>query len=369
MKIINVIGARPNFMKIAPIIKAMDRYPGEIEHLLVHTGQHYDQKMSKAFFDDLGMPRPDIDLGVGSGSHAEQTGQVMVKFERVCLEERPDLVMVVGDVNSTMACAITAKKLGIRVAHVEAGLRSRDLTMPEEINRLCTDVLCDYLFTTDPGAGENLRAEGVADEKIIFVGNVMIDTLLQHKAMAEKLTTVRDMGLTAGHYAVLTLHRPSNVDDKETLNGIFEALAAIGEQLPIVFPIHPRTRKMMDAFGLAHYLEPGEDGMGLLVTEPLGYLEFVHLIMNARMVLTDSGGLQEETTVLGVPCITLRHNTERPITCEQGTNVVIGNDKNCILAAADDVLEGRVVAGRVPEKWDGKAAERIVEWLVANGGV
>ena len=366
LKIINVVGARPNFMKIAPIIKAMDCYPGEIEHLLVHTGQHYDQKMSKAFFDDLGMPRPDIDLGVGSGSHAEQTGQMMVKFERVCLEERPDLVIVVGDVNSTMACAITAKKLGIRVAHVEAGLRSRDLTMPEEINRLCTDVLCDYLFTTDPGAGENLRAEGVADEKIIFVGNVMIDTLLQHKAMAEKLTTSRDMGLKAGQYAVLTLHRPSNVDDKETLNGIFEALAAIGEQLPIVFPIHPRTRKMMDAFGLAHYLEPGEDGMGLLVTEPLGYLEFLHLIMNARMVLTDSGGLQEETTVLGVPCITLRHNTERPITCEQGTNVVIGNDKNCILAAADDVLEGRVVAGRVPEKWDGKAAERIVEWLVGS---
>ena len=366
MKIINVVGARPNFMKMAPIIKAMDRHPDEIEHLLVHTGQHYDEKMSKSFFVDLGMPKPDIDLGVGSGSHAEQTGAVMVKFEQVCLKEKPDLVIVVGDVNSTMACTITAKKLGIRVAHVEAGLRSGDMDMPEEINRLCTDVLCDYLFTTDPGADAHLRAEGVAEEKIIFVGNVMIDTLLHHKAMAEKLTTGRDMGLEAGNYAMLTLHRPSNVDDKAILNGIFEALAEIAEQLPIVFPIHPRTRKMMDKFGLSHYLDPRDDGKGIIVTEPLGYLEFLQLNMNARMVLTDSGGLQEETTVLGVPCITLRHNTERPITIEQGTNVLIGNDKHKILAAANDVLEGRVVSGRVPEKWDGKTAERIVEWLIAN---
>jgi len=353
-------------MKMAPIIKAMDRHPDEIEHLLVHTGQHYDEKMSKSFFVDLGMPKPDIDLGVGSGSHAEQTAAVMVKFEQVCLKEKPDLVIVVGDVNSTMACTITAKKLGIRVAHVEAGLRSGDMGMPEEINRLCTDVLCDYLFTTDPGADANLLAEGVAEEKIIFVGNVMIDTLLHHKVMAGKLTTGLEMGLEAGNYAMLTLHRPSNVDDKEILTGIFEALAEIAEQLPIVFPIHPRTRKMMDEFGLSHYLEPRDDGKGIIVTEPLGYLEFLHLNMNARMVLTDSGGLQEETTVLGVPCITLRHNTERPITIEQGTNVLIGNDKNRILAAANNVLEGRVITGRVPEKWDGKTAERIVEWLIAN---
>jgi UDP-N-acetylglucosamine 2-epimerase (non-hydrolysing) len=366
LKIVNVVGVRPNFMKMAPIIKAMDRFPDEIEHLLVHTGQHYDQKMSKAFFDDLGMPKPDIDLGVGSGSHAEQTGQVMVKFEQVCLQEKPDLVIVVGDVNSTMACTITAKKLGIRVAHVEAGLRSGDMGMPEEINRLCTDVLCDYLFTTDTGANDNLRAEGIADEKVIFVGNVMIDTLLHHKAMAEKLTTGSDMGLEAGNYAVLTLHRPSNVDDKEILNGIFEALAEIGEQLPIVFPIHPRTRKTMEAFGLSHYLEPSENGKGIIVTEPLGYLEFLHLNMNARLVLTDSGGLQEETTVLGVPCITLRHNTERPITIEQGTNVLIGNDKYRILSAANDVLKGRAVTGRVPDKWDGKTSERLVEWLIKN---
>ena len=332
----------------------------------MHTGQHYDEKMSKSFFVDLGMPKPDIDLGVGSGSHAQQTGAVMVKFEQVCLDEKPDLVIVVGDVNSTMACTITAKKLGIRVAHVEAGLRSGDMEMPEEINRLCTDVLCDYLFTTDPGADAHLRSEGVAEEKIIFVGNVMIDTLLHHKAMAEKLTTGKDMGLEAGHYAMLTLHRPSNVDDKTILNGIFEALAEIAEQLPIVFPIHPRTRKMMDEFGLSHYLAPRDDGKGIIVTDPLGYLEFLHLNMHARMVLTDSGGLQEETTVLGVPCITLRHNTERSITIEQGTNVLIGNDKYKILAAANDVLEGRVVSGRVPEKWDGKAAERIVEWLIGN---
>ena len=366
MKIINVVGARPNFMKMAPIIKAMDRHPLEIEHLLIHTGQHYDDKMSKAFFDDLGMPKPDIDLEVGSGSHAEQTGRIMTEFEKVCLQEKPELVIVVGDVNSTMACTITAKKLGIRVAHVEAGLRSRDMTMPEEINRLCTDVLCDYLFTTDHYANENLRAEGVAEDRIIFVGNVMIDTLMHHKVVAGKLSTVQEMGLKASEYATLTLHRPSNVDGKQTLTGILEALAEIGNKLPIVFPIHPRTRKMVESFGLKHYLEPKGDGKGFLVTDPLGYLEFLNLNMNARMVLTDSGGLQEESTVLGVPCITLRHNTERPITCEQGTNVVIGNDRDRILDAANAVLAGRIGIGRVPEKWDGKAAERIVAWLIAN---
>jgi len=366
MKIINVVGARPNFMKMAPIIKAMNLYPEQIEHLLVHTGQHYDRKMSKAFFDDLGMPRPDIDLEVGSGSHAEQTARIMVEFEKVCLANHPELVIVVGDVNSTMACTITAKKLGIKVAHVEAGLRSRDMGMPEEINRLCTDVLCDYLFTTDCYANDNLRAEGVARNKIIFVGNVMIDTLMYHKGMAERLTLVKRMGLKAENYAVLTLHRPSNVDDKKTLKGIIEALDMISEKLPIIFPIHPRTRKMMSSFGLIHYLVPKKKGKGIHVTDPLGYLEFLHLTMNAQMVLTDSGGLQEETTVLSVPCITLRQNTERPITCDEGTNVVIGNRKDEILAAANDVIEGRIERGHVPEKWDGKAAERIVAWLVSN---
>lgn len=364
MKVINIVGARPNFMKMAPIIEAMNQYPDKIEHLLVHTGQHYDARMSKAFFDDLGMPKPDIDLEVGSGSHAEQTAKILVAFEKVCLAERPDLVIVVGDVNSTMACTITAKKLGIKVAHVEAGLRSRDMAMPEEINRLCTDVLCDYLFTTDHFANENLRAEGVAEEKIVFVGNVMIDTLMKHRQMAAGLDVVGKLGLTPGKYATLTMHRPSNVDDRATLEGILKALEQIGGDLPIVFPIHPRTRKMAEQFGLNHYFKNGDAVQGIWLTEPLGYLEFLHLNMHARMVLTDSGGLQEETTVLGVPCITMRHNTERPVTCEVGTNTIVGNDPGKILTAARMVLDGGWRKGGVPEKWDGKAAERIVAWLV-----
>lgn len=353
-------------MKIAPIIEAMNRYPDRIEHLLVHTGQHYDEKMSKAFFEDLGMPKPDIDLGVGSGSHAEQTARIMVEFEKVCLKETPDLVIVVGDVNSTMACTITAKKLGVKVAHVEAGLRSRDMSMPEEINRLCTDVLCDYLFTTDRFADDNLRKEGVAEEKIVFVGNVMIDTLLKHKKMAESAGLRAKWGLRRHSYATLTLHRPSNVDEKNTLQGVLEALTEIGANMPIIFPIHPRTKKMVEQFGLGDYLCSGAKPAGLWAVEPLGYLEFLHLNMHARMVLTDSGGLQEETTVLGVPCITLRENTERPITCEEGTNVIVGNRKERILEAVKRVLGGECGNGKVPEKWDGKAAERIVEFLVLN---
>lgn len=365
MKIINIVGARPNFMKMAPIIEAMNRYPEQIQHLLVHTGQHYDEKMSKSFFDDLGMPKPDVNLEVGSGSHAEQTAKIMVEFEKVCLREKPDLVIVVGDVNSTMACTITAKKLGIKVAHVEAGLRSRDMAMPEEINRLCTDVLCDYLFTTDHFADENLLAEGVGKEKIFFVGNVMIDTLLKHRAMASQLDIGTRLGVTSGHYATLTLHRPSNVDDKATLQGILEALQEISQELPIIFPIHPRTRKMAEQFGLSHFFTEGDEVRGIWLTEPLGYLEFLHLNMHARMVLTDSGGLQEETTVLGVPCITMRHNTERPITCEIGSNIIVGNDRGKILAAARTILQGDALSGQVPEKWDGHAAERIVETLLA----
>lgn len=366
MKIINVVGARPNFMKMAPIIEAMNKYPDDIQHLLVHTGQHYDEKMSKSFFVDLGIPKPDIDLEVGSGSHAEQTARIMVAFEKVCLREQPDLVIVVGDVNSTMACTITAKKMGIKVAHVEAGLRSRDMDMPEEINRLCTDVLCDYLFITDHFANENLLAEGVAPERIVFVGNVMIDTLLKHRQMAEKMDILEQKGLQKKGYATLTLHRPSNVDDRETLEGILQALKEISASVPIVFPIHPRTRKMAKEFGLEHYFTTGDRVEGIWLTEPLGYLEFLHLNMNAKMVLTDSGGIQEETTVLGIPCITMRHNTERPITCEVGTNVIVGNDQDRILAAAKDVLEGKQCKGTVPEKWDGHAAERIVEFLFEN---
>jgi UDP-N-acetylglucosamine 2-epimerase (non-hydrolysing) len=366
MKILNIVGARPNFMKIAPIIEAMNRRRDRIDQVLVHTGQHYDEKMSKAFFEDLGMPRPDIDLGVGSGTHAEQTGRVMVEFEKVCVKERPDLVVVVGDVNSTMACAITAKKLGIKVAHVEAGLRSGDMSMPEEINRLCTDVLCDYLFTTDHFANENLKREGIPDEKIFFVGNVMIDTLMKHKKAAARLNFADRIGLEPEKYATLTLHRPSNVDDKDTLQGILEALSQIAKELPIVFPIHPRTKKMADLFGLSHYFSNGSKVKGIWTTDPLGYLEFLHLNMRAKMVLTDSGGLQEETTVLCIPCITMRENTERPITCEIGTNVIVGNNPDNILAAAEKILNGSNISGKVPEKWDGKAAERIVECLLAN---
>jgi UDP-N-acetylglucosamine 2-epimerase (non-hydrolysing) len=368
VKVINVVGARPNFMKMAPIIEAMNRYPEKIRHLLVHTGQHYDEKMSQSFFVDLGMPKPDINLEVGSGSHAEQTARIMVEFEKVCLRERPDLVIVVGDVNSTMACTITAKKLGIRVAHVEAGLRSRDMSMPEEINRLCTDVLCDYLFTTDHFADENLAAEGVPVEKVFFVGNVMIDTLLKHRALAATLDLSRKLRLSPKGYATLTMHRPGNVDDKRVLTGILEALAEIAKELPIVFPSHPRTKKMAEQFGLGHYFNSGEKVEGIWITEPLGYLEFLHLNMNARLVLTDSGGLQEETTVLGVPCITMRPNTERPITCEVGSNIMVGNDKARILEEARKILSGEIPQGRSPEKWDGHAAERIVEVLVEKLG-
>jgi len=360
LKIINVVGARPNFMKMAPIIEAMNRHPGRIEHLLVHTGQHYDQKMSQAFFDDLGMPVPDIDLGIGSGSHAEQTGRIMIAFEKVCEEHRPELVVVVGDVNSTMACTITAKKLGIKVAHVEAGLRSRDMSMPEEINRLCTDVLCDYLFTTDRIADRNLEREGVPPERIFFVGNVMIDTLLKHRAMAAKLGLLAQYGLQRGGYATLTLHRPSNVDDPAIFAGIMQAITTIAREIPIIFPIHPRTRKTLENSPFTIH------DSQLILTEPLGYLEFLHLNMNAKLVLTDSGGLQEETTVLGIPCITMRANTERPITCEVGTNVLVGNDPAAILAAARPILAGETVSGRVPELWDGHAAERIVDILLKS---
>jgi UDP-N-acetylglucosamine 2-epimerase (non-hydrolysing) len=365
LKVINVVGARPNFMKMAPIIEAMQKHPDRFQPLLVHTGQHYDERMSKSFFVDLGMPKPDLNLEVGSGSHAEQTARIMVEFEKVCVSHKPDLVIVVGDVNSTMACTIAAKKLGTRVAHVEAGLRSRDMSMPEEINRLCTDVLCDYLFTTDHFANENLIAEGVAPEKIYFVGNVMIDTLLKHRELARGLGLTRQWGLQPGSFATLTMHRPSNVDDPIVFRGILDALTAIGKQIPIIFPIHPRTRKMAEQFGFDGYFSTTAKPTGLWITEPLGYLELLHLNVNARMVITDSGGVQEETTVLGVPCITLRNNTERPITCEVGTNVVVGNNRVKILQHASAILKGEVSPGKVPEKWDGKAAERIVQ-ILAN---
>jgi UDP-N-acetylglucosamine 2-epimerase (non-hydrolysing) len=363
MKILNVVGARPNLMKMAPLVTALSKYPESFTQLLIHTGQHYDERMDRVFFRELGLPRPDINLEIGSASHAVQTGKIMAAFEEVCLSQKPDLVIVVGDVNSTLACAITAKKLGIRVAHVEAGLRSRDFLMPEEINRLCTDVICDFLFTTDRFANDNLRQEGIDESRIHFVGNVMIDTLNRHRSYAEALDLTARLGLTKGAYATLTLHRPSNVDDPEIFSGILSALAEIASDLPIVFPIHPRTRKMAEEFGFVQMFSTGQPIRGIWMCEPLGYVDFLHLNMHARMVLTDSGGLQEETTVLGIPCITLRNNTERPITCVEGTNRLVGNAKVAILAAAKDILAQPAGNAPVPEKWDGKAAERIVEVL------
>ena len=357
IKVVNVVGARPNFMKIAPIVAEIGRRPAEFEQVLVHTGQHYDEAMSDAFFDDLGIPRPDVNLEVGSGTHAEQTARIMLAFEPVILEHRPDWVVVVGDVNSTIAATLVATKLGVRVAHVEAGLRSRDRRMPEEINRLATDALADLLLTPSRDADANLAAEGVPPEKIVFVGNVMIDTLLEHRERARRSDALERLGVEPGAYAALTLHRPSNVDDCATLAGIAGALERVAERLPIVFPIHPRTRARMAEFGL-------ELSSRIRVVDPLGYLDFLRLYSESRLVLTDSGGIQEETTALGVPCLTLRENTERPVTVTEGTNQVVGTDPARIVTAAFDVLDGRAaLAGRVPEFWDGRAAVRIVDAL------
>jgi UDP-N-acetylglucosamine 2-epimerase (non-hydrolysing) len=359
MDVLTVVGARPNLMKIAPLVEEMQRYP-DIEQSLLHTGQHYDDKMSQVFFGELGIPWPDVYLGVGSGSHAEQTARVMIAFEDVLREHKPDVVVVVGDVNSTLACAITAAKLWVPVAHVEAGLRSFDRKMPEEINRIVTDALSDFLFTTSRDAGKNLLREGIPPEKVFFVGNVMIDTLNKHRARAEQLGTPERFGLEVGHYALLTLHRPSNVDIPEVFSGILEALTVIQRDVPIFFPAHPRTVSRITEFGFEELLATA---LNLRIVEPLGYLEFLDLTMHAQLILTDSGGVQEETTILGVPCLTLRENTERPITITQGTNVLVGTDPARIIAAAQKVLAGRSQAGRVPELWDGHAAERIVAIL------
>jgi UDP-N-acetylglucosamine 2-epimerase (non-hydrolysing) len=368
-----VAGARPNFMKIAPIMAAGEGDP-RIEPILVHTGQHYDERMSRLFFEELGIPRPDVDLEVGSASHAIQTAEIIRRFERVCLEHRPAVVVVVGDVNSTIACALVAAKLGIKIAHVEAGLRSFDRTMPEEINRVLTDRISDLLFTTEASANANLRDEGVDPTRIHFVGNVMIDTLLQHRRRAAASAILYDLGFVDGTglagippYGVVTLHRPSNVDRSECLETLFAALGEIATDIPLIFPVHPRTAKHIEKFGLGHRLHgdgnsPGSVGHGIHAIPPLGYLDFLHLVANAGVVLTDSGGLQEETTVLGVPCVTLRDNTERPVTCEQGTNRIVGTDPARIITAARDALDRRWEPC-MPELWDGHAAERIVEIL------
>jgi len=358
LRIINVVGARPNFMKIAPVIEEMRRRSARIEPLLVHTGQHYDESMSDSFFEDLQIPRPDINLGVGSGSHAEQTARIMIAFEQVLVSRPADWVIVVGDVNSTMAAAIVAGKYLVRVAHVEAGLRSFDRTMPEEINRVVTDALADLLLTPSRDANDNLIREGIAPEKIRFVGNVMIDTLERNLEKARGSSILTRLSLKPGQYCAMTLHRPSNVDDRATLSGILGALESIGEKLPIIFPIHPRTHHRLIEFDL---LDRVRRQSSLVLTEPLGYLDFLHLYSNSRLVLTDSGGVQEETTVLGIPCLTLRKNTERPITVTEGTNRVVGSDPETIKREALAALDRHIVEPRVPELWDGCTAARIVD--------
>jgi len=359
MKILIVAGARPNFMKIAPIIRALKARSG-VEWKLVHTGQHYDYEMSQAFFKDLEIPEPDYFLDAGSGSHAVQTAEVMVEFEKVCLDEQPDVVVVVGDVNSTLACSVVAKKLRIKVAHVEAGLRSFDLDMPEEINRMVTDVLSDYFFVTEQSGRDNLLKEGKPEEKIHLVGHVMVDNLLyQHdRLLSENASSFStyDLKKDLKKYAFLTLHRPSNVDSREVFVGISEALNEIARNMPIFFPVHPRTRKMIDTFKIN--LNPN-----IHILSPLGFRESLFIWKDAAVVLTDSGGLQEETTALGVPCLTIRENTERPITIKMGTNTLVGNQKENILKCFNDVMKNSK-KGRIPPLWDGKASERIVEILI-----
>ncbi|OJH37134.1 non-hydrolyzing UDP-N-acetylglucosamine 2-epimerase [Cystobacter ferrugineus] len=356
-KVLHIVGARPNFMKVAPIHRAI-RERGLLAQTLVHTGQHYDVKMSDVFFTDLGMPAPDVHLGIGSGSHTEQTARVMLELEKVFTQEKPDLVSVVGDVNSTLAGTLVAVKMGIKLAHVEAGLRSGDLTMPEEINRLLVDRISDLLLTPSADADANLLREGIAPERIRMVGNVMIDSLLSARDQALRLSTLKDMGFTPRGYAVCTLHRASNVDDEGTLRGLLSALGHVASRLPVVFPVHPRTRKRIADLGLGPTLDRTP---GLRLVDPLGYLEFLALTSQARLVFTDSGGLQEETTVLGIPCLTVRENTERPITVDVGTNLVVGTHPAHIQREADRILDGHEKKGRVPDRWDGRTGERIAQ--------
>jgi UDP-N-acetylglucosamine 2-epimerase (non-hydrolysing) len=369
--IICIVGARPNFMKIAPIMAALKKFEPVLEVSLVHTGQHYDVAMNEQYFQALGIPNPDINLEVGSGTHATQTAEVMCRFETALEGKIPTAILVVGDVNSTIACALVATKKGIPVIHVEAGLRSFDRAMPEEINRVLTDQISDMLFTTEPSGKENLLREGIAEQRIHFVGNVMIDTLrnnLTRAISAQKIAS--DMGRSdffdeSNKYAVVTMHRPSNVDDEFILKNLLRTVATISAHLPVIFPLHPRTKGMIHQFGLDKIL----DAKRILQLPPMGYLEMLGLMQGATVVLTDSGGIQEETTALGVPCITLRNNTERPITVDEGTNTIAGQDSEKILAAFHDVLQTGGKTGRIPEYWDGHASDRIADAIVAKFGI
>ena len=350
-----IAGARPNFMKIAPIIDAIHKAQGEgihIKYRLIHTGQHYDKNMSDSFFEQLGIPEPDVNLGAGGGTQAEQTAAIMVGYEKLLLAEKSDLCLVVGDVTSTMACSIVAQKLHVPVAHVEAGIRSGDWTMPEEINRMVTDSISNYFFTTTPDAGNNLRKSGISDDRIHWVGNTMIDTLLKHRPRFKKPTVWEELNLSKNEYLVMTLHRPGNVDEEEKLKSLMNEIVEHSQNLPLIFPVHPRTAKILQGLGIKH--------SRLHTIDPLGYLEFNYLVENARAVITDSGGITEETTVMGVPCMTLRDNTERPETVKIGTNELIGTDPRAIKPAMEKLFAGQWKKGNIPELWDGKTAERIV---------
>jgi UDP-N-acetylglucosamine 2-epimerase (non-hydrolysing) len=368
--ILCVVGARPNFVKIAPVMAALGAHAAELSTSLVHTGQHYDAAMSQQYFDGLGISPPDVNLEVGSATHAAQTAEVMLRFDRVLEQRKPSAVLVVGDVNSTLACALVAAKRGVPVFHVEAGLRSFDLSMPEEINRILTDHISTLLFTTERSGEKNLLHEGIDASRIRFVGNVMIDSLHRNLRNAAPVSQVlNDAGRGSflrqhDKYAVLTMHRPSNVDDSGTLDALIGAVLSISARLPVIFPVHPRTRAMLEKFGLAHRLDVPE----VVMLPPVGYLEMLGLMKDAEVVLTDSGGIQEETTALGVPCVTLRNNTERPITVEEGTNTLAGQDAGRILEIVDDIMCGRGKAGRIPEYWDGNASTRIAaavyDWII-----
>lgn len=365
LRIVLVAGARPNFMKIAPIHRALSSTPGIFRPVLVHTGQHYDENMSQVFFDELGIPEPDYFLGIGAGSHAQQTARTMIAFEEVIFKETPDWVIVVGDVNSTLACALVAVKLRVPVAHVEAGVRSFDRRMPEEINRVVTDAVSDLLLTPSEDAAVNLVREGIPSEKIHFVGNVMIDSLVRFMERARSSTILSELGIAPKTYGLATLHRPSNVDDRLTLARLLDTLETISRRLPLIFPVHPRTQRMFDTLGL---MERAGTIANLHLVSPVGYLDFLCLESEARLILTDSGGVQGEATVLGVPCLTLRDSTEWPITITEGTNRLVGLDPVAILEGVEQALNGPLRASQMPKLWDGHAAERIVSVLASQPG-
>jgi len=357
-KILSVVGARPNFIKIAPLHKEIQKYTSAFIHKICHTGQHFDVNMSKIFFDELEMPEPDYYLGVGSGTHTTQTAAVMTRLEDVLLKEKPDLLIVPGDVNSTMAAAITASKMGIPIAHVESGLRSFDRTMPEEINRMVTDVLSDYLFVSEKSGIINLKNEGIDESKVFFVGNIMIDSLVRFLPVIKASDILHRFSVSDKAFVLVTFHRPSNVDSEETLVNLCWLLNKLSEEKKVIFPVHPRTRKNLEKTGLLKKLNPG-----IILSDPIGYIDFLALVLHASLVVTDSGGIQEETTFLSVPCITVRNNTERPVTIEVGTNQLIGTDFAKVLKAATNILNGEQPEGSVPSLWDGNTAERIVEIL------